>query len=87
MRLARNDEGVLALTGPAGGPATDGVAYTVAADRLRVNAFANDLCATLDAGVYRWTVAGGALTLDVVSDPCGARTAVFAGRWTAGASR
>ena len=87
MRLAPTDRGVLALTGPVGGPATDGVAYAVDADRLRVNAFANDLCANLDVGVYRWTVAGGALTLAVVSDPCGARTAVFAGRWTAGASR
>ena len=86
MRLARNDNGVLALTGPAGGPATDGVAYTVAADRLRVNAFANDLCANLDVGVYRWTVAGGALTLAVISDPCGARAAVFGGRWTTGAT-
>ena len=55
MRLARTDNGVLALTGPAGGPATDGVAYAVDADRLRVDAFGNDLCATLDAGVYRWS--------------------------------
>jgi hypothetical protein len=86
MRLARNDNGVLALTGPAGGPATDGVAYTVAADRLRVIAVANDLCANLDVGVYRWTVAGGALTLAVISEPCEARAAVFGGRWSSGAS-
>jgi hypothetical protein len=83
MRLTRNDNGVLALTGPAGGPAIDGVAYAVDADRLRVNAFANDLCATLDAGVYQWTVDGGALTLALISDPCDARAAVFGGRWTA----
>ncbi len=86
MRLARNDGGVLALTGPVAGPATDGVAYTVDADRLRVNAFANDLCANLAAGVYRWTVDGKSLTLAVISDPCGARVAVFGGRWTTGAT-
>jgi hypothetical protein len=83
MRLARTDNGVLALTGPAGGPATDGVTYAVDADRLRVNAFANDLCATLDAGEYRWSVTGRALTLAAISDPCDARVAVFGGRWTA----
>lgn len=84
MRLPRTDNGVLALTGPAGGPATDGVTYAVGADRLRVNAFANDLCATLDAGMYRWSVTGPALTLAVISDPCDARVAVFGGRWTTG---
>jgi hypothetical protein len=81
MRMTRTDNGVLALTGPAGGPATDGVAYAVDAGRLRVDAFANDLCATLDAGVYRWSVTGGTLTLTVISDPCAARAAVFGGRW------
>jgi hypothetical protein len=30
-----------------------------------------DLCATLDAGVYRWTVDGKSLTLTVISDPSG----------------
>ena len=87
MRLTRTDNGVLALTGHVGGPATDGVAYSLEADRLRVNAFANDLCANLDAGVYRWSVTGGALTLAVISDPCDARAAVFGGRWTTGAAR
>jgi hypothetical protein len=86
MRLTRNDHGVLGLTGPAGGPATDGVAYSLEADRLRVDAFANDLCANLAAGAYRWSVTRGALTLAVISDPCDARVAVFAGRWTAGAA-
>ena len=86
MRLTRKDHGVLALTAPVSGPATDGVAYSVDADRLRVNAFANDLCATLDAGVYRWLVTGGALTLTVISDPCDARASVFGGRWITGAT-
>jgi hypothetical protein len=84
MRLAQADNSVLALSGPAGGPATDGVAYAVDADRLRVNAFANDLCATLDAGVYRWSVTDRTLTLSVITDPCDARVAVFNGRWTTG---
>ena len=86
MLLARTDNGVLALTGPAGGPATDGVSYAVDADRLRVNAFANDMCANLDAGEYRWSVTRGALILAVISDPCDVRVAVFGGRWTTGAT-
>ena len=84
MRLAPSDNGVLPLTGPTGGPATDGVTYAVDADRLRVDAFANDLCATLDTGMYRWSVTGRTLTLAVISDPCAARVAVFGGRWITG---
>ena len=84
MRLAPSDNGVLTLTGPTGGPATDGVTYAVDADRLRVNAFANDLCATLETGMYRWSVTGRTLTLAVISDPCEARVAVFGGHWTTG---
>jgi hypothetical protein len=86
MRLTRTDNGALSLTGPAGGPSTDGVAYSVQADRLRINAFANDACAGLSAGVYRWTALDHTLTLTVVADPCGARTAVFGGSWASGSS-
>ena len=84
MRLARTDNGVLTLTGPTGGPATDGVTYAVDADRLRVNAFANDLCTTLETGMYQWSVTGRTLTLAVISDPCEARVAVFGGHWRTG---
>jgi hypothetical protein len=82
MRL--RDDGTVDLAGPSSGPATDGVSWAVEGDRLRLNAFVNDVCGNEGAGTYRWSRGARGLTLAAVSDTCRVRVAVFAGTWAPG---
>ena len=82
MRLGAG--GILDLAPPpsAAAVATDGVAFDVAGDRFRSDAFVNGACPDAPAGVYRWFLSGERLTLQPVAEPCPLRAEVFAGTWT-----
>jgi hypothetical protein len=76
---------VLGITGPSrrpSGSVTDGAAYALDGDLVRVNIFVNGVCGDLaSAGTYRWTVDSGLLYLDVVQDSCAARRDLLVGTW------
>lgn len=77
-------DGTVGLAAPSwwvalrGGPS--GVSFTADGGRLRINAFASELCSG-SVGEYAVAVAPTALVLRPVVEPCGAREEVLAGRW------
>jgi hypothetical protein len=54
-----------------------GTIFTADRERLRINLFAQDVCADLGNGEYRWSRQGDRLLLTATHDPCQARTRFF----------
>ncbi|HEY3214110.1 MAG TPA: hypothetical protein VGL16_12990 [Actinomycetota bacterium] len=62
----------------------EGISFEVDGDRLRTNAFVNDLCneaqgVGLAVGVYRWELVGDDLLLEPQDDACEGRVAILGG--------
>ena len=55
-----------------------GTIFTADRDRLRINLFAQDVCADQGDGEYLWSRKGDRLVLAVSHDPCAARARFFA---------
>lgn len=83
-RMDLANDGVLILAAPpTAAVQTDGISFVATDKTLRLDAFVNDACAEVPAGLYRWSVAGSQLTLTVVDDACPQRAGLFAGSWVA----
>lgn len=54
-----------------------GTIFTADRERLRINLFAQDVCADLGNGEYAWSRDGDRLVLAVSNDSCGARARFF----------
>ena len=62
-----------------------GTIFTADRARLRINLFAQDVCADLDNGEYAWSREGDRLVLAVGNDSCEARTRFFSdNEWVGG---
>jgi len=81
--MTLNDRGVMALVPPSRATqVSDGAAYAVSGEQIRVNAFVNDLCSEMPAGVFGWARAGDRLMLVPISEPCPDRKDLFTGAWS-----
>jgi hypothetical protein len=69
-----------ALVIPPGGYAgvVSGTIFTADRARLRINLFAQDVCADSGDGEYAWSREGDRLVFTVSNDSCGSRTRFFA---------
>ncbi len=77
--LELRGNGSVLVTPPQGyAGVVSGTLFTAGRARLRINLFAQDVCADLGNGDYTWTRAGDRLVLAASNDPCDSRVRFFA---------
>ena len=71
--LELDGNGTVAVTPPDGyAGVVSGTLFTADGTSLRINLFAQDVCADLGNGEFSWTRDGGRLVLEVSDEPCDA---------------